>query len=654
MSSKFAYHSAFSRNIGWVTPEEQAVLRSKRIAIAGMGGVGGIHLLTLARLGIEKFNIADFDVFDLANFNRQAGATLSGLNRAKVEVMAAMAGDINPELKLRTFPEGVNAKNLLDFLGDVDLYIDSLDFFAFDARQEVFSACAQQGIPAITAAPLGMGAAVLNFLPGKMTFQEYFRLNEAPEDEKAFRFLLGLSPAMLQRKYLVEPSAVNFSRRRGPSTIMACQLCAGMAATEAFKILLHRGSVLAAPRGLHFDAYRQKLVRTWRPWGNCNPIQRIAIAVAKRQLRGQDRQDSGKPESQVQRTVLEEILDVARWAPSGDNTQPWRFEIVDDHRLVVHGFDTREWCIYDYNGHPSHIAQGALLESIAIAATGHGLSASIARREDSPDNKPLFDVRLVPLEKPEPDPLLPYIQLRSVQRRSMSTRPLAGGEKRALEEAVGAEYHVVWLESFFERWRAARLMFLNGKLRLTLPEAYEVHKKVIERGARFSSDRIPDQAVGLDPMTTRLMNWVMQSWPRVSFFNTFLAGTIVPRLELDLLPSIACGAHFVILRGNKADHIDDYVDSGRALQRFWLRATSLGLQIQPEMTPLIFSAYVRDGVQFCESSHLQGQATAISQRLERLVGANNMPRVVVMGRIGAGNRTSARSTRLSLEQLKWV
>ena len=70
----FDYNTAFSRNIGWVTADEQRVLRGKRIAIAGMGGVGGLHLLALTRLGIGKFSIADPDTFELANFNRQVAA----------------------------------------------------------------------------------------------------------------------------------------------------------------------------------------------------------------------------------------------------------------------------------------------------------------------------------------------------------------------------------------------------------------------------------------------------------------------------------------------------------------------------------------------------------------------------------------------------
>jgi hypothetical protein len=65
---------------------------------------------------------------------------------------------------------------------------------------------------------------------------------------------------------------------------MACQICAGIAGTEALKILTGRGTVLAAPHGVRFDAYRNKLVRTWRPGGYRNPLQRITQAIARRQL----------------------------------------------------------------------------------------------------------------------------------------------------------------------------------------------------------------------------------------------------------------------------------------------------------------------------------------------------------------------------------
>ena len=284
MAQQFDYKQAFSRNVGWVTEAELDVLRSKRIAIAGLGGVGGVHLLTLCRLGIGNFTLADMDFFELPNFNRQAGASMSHLDRPKVEVMVEMARDINPELDIRCFDQGVNAANLDVFLESVDLYVDSLDFFALDTRKALFAACAERGIPAITAAPIGMGVALLNFLPGKMTFEQYFRLDGCDEQEKLLRFLLGLSPAMLQMPYVADDTRVDLEARKVPSTPMACDLCAGFAGTQALKILLNRGNVVAAPRGMHFDAYRQKLVTTWRPWGNNNPIQRLGLAVARRRF----------------------------------------------------------------------------------------------------------------------------------------------------------------------------------------------------------------------------------------------------------------------------------------------------------------------------------------------------------------------------------
>lgn len=285
MSTPFNYQQAFSRNIGWVTEREQALLRDKRVAIAGGGGVGGAHLLTLARLGVSKFNIADFDSFELANFNRQVGATVSTLGAPKAQTLARMAQEINPEIDIQVFPQGIAPQNLPLFFKDVDLYVDSLDFFAFDIRQLTFAMCAELGIPAITAAPLGMGAALLNFMPGQMSFERYFQWGDRPEIEKAARFVVGLAPAGLHRPYLVAPEAVNLAERRGPSTFMACQLCAGIAATEALKILLGRGKVRAAPRGMQFDAYRNKLALTWRPGGNANPLNRLAIAIGLRQIR---------------------------------------------------------------------------------------------------------------------------------------------------------------------------------------------------------------------------------------------------------------------------------------------------------------------------------------------------------------------------------
>lgn len=651
----FDYDAAFSRNLGWVTEAEQQQLRQKCIAIAGLGGVGGSHLLTLTRLGIGKFKLADFDTFDIPNFNRQAGAMMSTVGQPKAEVLARMAKDINPELKITSYPGGVDKSNLDAFLDGVDLYVDSLDFFAFEARRNMFAACAAKGIPAITAAPLGMGTAMLIFMPGGMTFEEYFRLDGHDEFEQGIRFLLGLAPARLHNAYLVDPSRIDLENRKGPSTGMACQLCAGVAATNALKILLKRGDIVVAPYGLHFDAYSNKLTQTCLRNGNQGVLQKLKIRIAKTMLSKRHQVMPDPKSVPASATPIEKVLDMARWAPSGDNTQVWRFELIDATSAWVHGHDTRDHVVYDFEGRPSQIALGAMLETARIAATNIGMHADIEQIEPTVDQanseKTLYRITLVGDKTSSPSSLHPFITTRTVQRRALSTQPLTTAEKSELQAALGSAFSVTWKESAAERRSVAKLLFDSAKIRLTMKEAFQVHRSVIQWNAHFSNDKIPDQAIGMDPVGLKMMHWALQSWDRVRFLNRYLAGTWLPRIQLDVIPALSCAAHFSISARAKPQSISDFVAAGAALQRFWLTATKLGLQLQPEMTPLIFSWYTQAGKNISAENSINQDLTRFNSQFTEFFGQDLATTMVFLGRIGKGSHAQARSLRLSLKEL---
>ena len=351
-------------------------------------------------------------------------------------------------------------------------------------------------------------------------------------------------------------------------------------------------------------------------------------------------------------SVMMQILELARWAPSGDNTQPWRFEVVDEMSLVVHGFDTRDHCVYDLDGRPSQLSLGAVLETIAIAASAHGLGARVDRRAHMPESTPTFDVRFEAHPGHVPDPLVSCITRRSVQRRPMSLRPLTSEQKLTLETSMGSSFRVVWFEPWRDRIRIAGLMFRNARLRLTMPEAYRVHRDIIEWDAQFSADRVPDQALGVGWATLRLMRFVMSSWARVDFFNTYLAGTVAPRIQMDFVPSLACAAHFALQAQREPSDLDDFIAAGRAVQRFWLTATSLGLHQQPELTPLIFARYVRNDLPFTKTAALQVEARNLRQATTGLLG-EGAQRTVWMGRVGSGRPPAARSFG-GVSQTSWL
>lgn len=286
-SKKFDRKLAFSRSIGFITHDESEILKNKTVAIAGLGGVGGSHFLTLIRLGVGGFHIADMDTFSIENFNRQAGANMNTIDRAKIDVIEEMGRAINPEIRIKRFPTGVSAQNVDQFLEGVDAYVDSLDFFAFKARQLVFEKCHDKKIPATTVGPIGMGAALMNFIPGKMSFMDYFQWKKTDTDvDLGVKFLVGITPALPHRSYVVDTTTTSFSEKRGPSTPMGINLCAGIMGAEMLKILLNRKEIKSAPHSFVFDAYRNKLFHRYIFFGNRNPFQRLKIAVAKKVLRG--------------------------------------------------------------------------------------------------------------------------------------------------------------------------------------------------------------------------------------------------------------------------------------------------------------------------------------------------------------------------------
>jgi molybdopterin/thiamine biosynthesis adenylyltransferase len=281
----FSQAEAFERNAGLISLEEQQILASSLVVIAGCGGVGGLHAHTCARLGIGRFRIADTDTFSIANINRQIGATVQSVGKNKAEVTADMIRSINPECRVEVVDRNICADNVGAFVMGADLVFDGVDFFALSARRQLFAAAWQAGIPALTAAPLGFSATLHVFATGGMSFDDYFDLADEQEPfEQLMRFIVGLAPGGLHLPYM-DLSSVDTQTGRGPSSILGCQLAASLAGGEALKILLHHPSPMFAPEYLQFDCYRQLLRKRRLRGGNRNWLQQIKRKLLAKKLR---------------------------------------------------------------------------------------------------------------------------------------------------------------------------------------------------------------------------------------------------------------------------------------------------------------------------------------------------------------------------------
>ncbi|MBT5051550.1 MAG: thiamine biosynthesis protein ThiF [Rhodospirillaceae bacterium] len=655
MTISFDRHEAFSRNIGWITELEQEQLWAKRVAIAGLGGVGGAHVLTLARLGIGHFHLADLDQFELANFNRQVGASMSTLGRNKTDVMAEMARDINPEIDLKLFSGGVNDDNIDAFLDGVDLYVDGLDFFVLDVRCAVFRRCHERGIPVVTAAPIGLGTGYLIFMPDGMSFDDYFRLDGHSVDRQYVDFLVGLVPKAYHRPYLIDPSRTNLSGRRAPSTVSAIQLCTGVIAAEAVKILTGRGRVYAAPWFHQFDAFRSKWTRGKLRWGNRGPLQTLKRQIGYRVF--SQMAAKARPIEQTDAEIggdMDRILLHARWAPSGDNTQPWRFEITGEESLTVH-LTSKDDDVYDYNdGQPTLLSAGMLLETLRISANELGRTLRW-RYAGGAGRSHRIDVEVPRSPDVVSDPLFSYLEIRSVDRRPYGLTPLTDDVKQQLETALGDTLDMEWHIDLPDRLRESRLNMKSTALRLGLESAFKVHQRVIDWDNTFSRTGIPAGAVGLDNMTLKLMRGAMKSWSRMKFLNRYLFGSVQPRIQLDLIPGLFCAAHFTLRRRETAGRdisVQALLESGQAIQRFWLTLTKLGFAMQPALAPVIFAHYAR-----CDAaSDKNGGTSRLAMVLNKQISARSGGRpnsVLYRGRLGRPKvfPMMSRSIRLTLDDL---
>ncbi|MBI2271007.1 MAG: ThiF family adenylyltransferase [Bacteroidetes bacterium] len=278
---EFYYKEAFSRNLGLLSLSEQAFLRGSKVGIPGMGGVGGLHLVNLVRLGISNFHIADFDKFEIGNINRQYGAKRTNLNRSKVFAMAREAMDINPYLNLQVFENGINSDNIDAFLEGVDVVVDSLDFFEMKIRRMLFNKAKEKKIYVITAGPMGYSTAMLVFAPDTMSFDKYFNIHDSmSEKDMVLQFGIGLSPRLTHLRYL-DMSRFSVDARKGPSLGLSCHLSTAAAATEVIRILLQPNKVKSAPHYFQYDLWLKKFITGYMPLGNRNPIQKLKVAVYK-------------------------------------------------------------------------------------------------------------------------------------------------------------------------------------------------------------------------------------------------------------------------------------------------------------------------------------------------------------------------------------
>jgi nitroreductase len=339
--------------------------------------------------------------------------------------------------------------------------------------------------------------------------------------------------------------------------------------------------------------------------------------------------------------VIKKIINYAIWAPSGDNTQPWRFEI-NKNEIRVFIVPERDTSLYNYNQNASLVAIGGLIENIKIAAPHYGYVVSINFFPEGITSN-LVATILLNEGAQQDDPLYLYIKERVTNRKPYETRPLSNEHKQYILEIGDTVDNI-----------SVKLVDEPGNIE-SLANAASVNEKVVLENKQlhnflFShitwSEEEDEKKKGFFVKTLELKGpqvvafKLFRHWPILKLFNKIGASDLVARDNAKIYKQ--SGAFVAIIANDTSPF--SFLKSGMLMQKLWLRATKLGLGVQPLTGVLFLHHRISAGNNGGLLNHHIDLVEKAYFIIEKIFETNNRP-IIMMFRIGYADKPSARCSR---------
>ena len=184
----------YLRNIGALTEEEFALLRTKKVFVAGCGGLGGHITDMLLRVGAGSIAVCDGDVFDATNLNRQLLCNTGNIGRKKAECTLEYARIVNPDVRFEAYSEFLTPENAPRLLEGCDVAIDALD--NVPARRILKAECDGRGIPYVYGAIHGWTCQCAASAPGDGLIDNIYPTDSVISDKTSLPFTVAACAAM--------------------------------------------------------------------------------------------------------------------------------------------------------------------------------------------------------------------------------------------------------------------------------------------------------------------------------------------------------------------------------------------------------------------------------------------------------------------------
>ncbi|MEK7185436.1 MAG: hypothetical protein AAB468_02060 [Patescibacteria group bacterium] len=341
---------------------------------------------------------------------------------------------------------------------------------------------------------------------------------------------------------------------------------------------------------------------------------------------------------------VEHILHQAILAPSGENCQPWKFN-VEGQRITLFNNPDADCSVYNWGQRASYVANGAALENIVLAAGTVGYEAEIKLFPDPAMPEQVATIDLRPTQRPISD-LANHIAGRCTNRKPYDrSYQLSKAEMREIKQPHNHQARLVVIDDRNKIDDLASTISISERVLFENRSLHDFFFKHIN----WTKEEDDQKRTGFYIKTLELPPpakagfKLFRHWPVLKFFNKLGASAMVARENSKIYSTAAAMLAIVIPNVNSAS----YVEAGRLLEEVWLRVTKLDLSLQPMTGVLWFHLRLWSGDTGNFSTEHRRQIEEAYETVHGAVDAGDGV-VAMLLRIGKSGAPSARSARFSL------
>lgn len=341
-----------------------------------------------------------------------------------------------------------------------------------------------------------------------------------------------------------------------------------------------------------------------------------------------------------------EIINVAVHAPSGENAQPWKFEL-GDNVLNIWNTPESDTSIYNNKQRGAHVAHGALIENISIIAKHHLHDIQVKNFPDTTEPDLIFQISFLEslLSDSENEELYRSISIRVTNRKQYYEEKLSADLKTALiniKKSFGINFY--FTEDAHLKSIVSTAASINEKLLFEIPEMNKFffsHIRWSDAEEKIDPRGFYVKTLELEPPQLGVMK-LLRNKIIFTILSKFGIGKIIARDNARRYMSASCVC--VITSPDTSPAM--LINVGRFLQHIWLTVTKMKCSLQP-MSGLFFLYHALDdnnNVIFSPS-----KKNEISNAYETIKLSMKIPKnekMIMMFRIGKSDQPSAKSKRI--------